>query len=75
MKCGTGTELFDRNDDEIRMCDRLLLFDSDGRIHEILVGYDFGMFVEDGTAQSLYSIISAYEEFHGGKGVEIRKRK
>ena len=75
MKCGTGTELVDRNDEEIRMCDTLSLYDSDERVHKIRVGYNFGMFVEDGTAKSLYSIISAYEEFNGGKGVEIRKRK
>lgn len=75
MKCGTGTELFDRNDEEIRMCDTLLLFDSDGSVHKIKVGYNFGMFIEDGTGQSLFKIISAYEVFHGGKGVEIRKRK
>lgn len=75
MKKGTGTELFDRNNLEIRMGDKLKLFDSDGRVHTIKVGYDFGMFVEEGTSHSLYSIISAYEKFNGGEDVEIVDRR
>jgi len=75
MKCGTKTGLFDKNDKEICMCDRLNLYDSDGRTHKILVGFAFGMFVEDSTSQSLHSIISSYDECDGSRGVEIIVRK
>ena len=75
MKCGTKTGLYDKNDKEICMCDRLNLYDSDGRTHKILVGFAFGMFVEDSTSQPLHSIISSYDECFGGRGVEIIVRK
>lgn len=75
MKCGTGTGLTDMHDEEISMCDRLLLHDSDGRTHKILVGFNFGMFVEDGTGDSLFSVIDPYACYNGGFGVEIRKKK
>ena len=75
MKCGTKTGLYDKNDKEICMCDRLKLYDSDGRVHKILVGFSLGMFVEDGTTQPLHSIISAYDECDGSRGVEIIVRK
>lgn len=71
MKKGIGTGIYDRNDKEIKMGDRVKLFDSDGRIHRITVGFDFGMFVEKGTAKSLFDIVSAYNKCNGGDGVEI----
>ena len=57
------------------MCDRLNLYDSDGRVHKILVGFVLGMFVEDGTTQPIHSIISAYDECDGARGVEVIVRK
>lgn len=71
MKKGIGTGLFDRNNKEIKMGDRLKLFDSDGRVHRIKVGFDFGMFIEDGTGRSLFDVVSAYNKCDGGDGVEI----
>jgi hypothetical protein len=71
MKKGIGTGLYDRNGKEIKMGDRLKLFDSDGRVHRIKVGFNFGMFIESGTGYSLFDVVSAYNKCDGGDGVEI----
>jgi hypothetical protein len=71
MKKGTGTGMYDRNGKEIKMGDRLKLFDSDGSVHRITVGFDFGMFIESGTGHSLFDVVSAYNKCDGGDGVEI----
>ena len=64
MKKGTKTEMFDSNDIEISMGDKLILHDPDGRKHIIKVDYAQGMFVEDGTLDAISMIMTHYPKVY-----------